>query len=406
VISLLKQEKKKGKDAAAASSSSLTGSSSRSNAFYFWIDSTSTVKGIVPSSSISSSNSPLGTSGTSSAISSSYSQTSGRCPIPSKSANSISGDNDNNGALCPAKVVKISGKKKVFWCYFDCNKQEVDAICEMIIRRDGKKEQDAGDKSGIESLIPGSSSGAGGIRKKTTTRKRDVSNSNNENSLLIPSLRASSSSPPEPTSTTTTTTTTPSPESVVPTSSSSPPPSPALASVTASATSSPPSPSSSSSPSDLTTAASPSQTGSSVPAAGAAFDCEIGWKLHDDKCYKSIQMDSNGQEAKNLCQFRDSAHLTSITSSGQQQAIRTLVSGAKEAFNRPLLIDGRYDRSSRTFRWSELNQPFGFTNWGAGQPDLSHEGDICVAIETDKKVHPLASWITISCNDTANLLCR
>lgn len=299
----------------------------KSHALYFWIDRTNTVKGIGFSSN------PLGTP-------------IAKCP-PAAATAAYNNDSSSISSFCPAKVVKASGRK-AFWCNFDCNKEFVNAICEIII----KKRDPASEHS----------------LSKTTTRKRDISTKGTLGAALpLTSTRrltpssssffSSSSSP----------------------SSSAPP----------SAVSFPPLP-----PSDLT---------ATTPVTITRLYCEVGWKLHDDKCYKSIQMDTNGNEARNLCQFRDSAHLASITSSPIQQAIQTLVTNAKEAFNRPLLIDGRYDRGSRVFRWSETSQLFRYTNWAPGQPDLDHE---CVAMETNKTSSHFAAWKTIDCNQDANLLCR
>lgn len=333
----------------------------KSNASFFWINRVN-ASGKGFTSSPSSFTNPLGAT------------TSSSCPRlpPSPDADNASPPS------CPAKVVKKSGK--VYWCYFDCYKEFVNAICEIDIIKSNNSTAAASinkKKEDEEEATNRAQDPIQDVRKTTTTRKRDISTK---------AAKITTSGSPFPLLSPSTTRRPLTSIQFLP--SSSDPPS----ATTSSASSF-----------DLTATPLDTQATAAEPAAIMLLDCDIGWKLFDDKCYKGIQMDTNGNEARNLCQFRDSAHLSSITSPGLQQAMQSLVSNAREAFNRPLLIDGRYDRRERTFRWSETNQPFRYTNWATGQPDLQHD---CVAIVTNRSSDSFAAWITIDCNQDANLLCR
>lgn len=286
----------------------------KSKALFYWIDGTNAGRGIGFSSN------PLGTSTA--------------CPTVTRTRTHA----------CPAKVVKHSKRtSKSFWCYFDCNKEFVNAICEVVIQKTGGQTD-----AGIETSMSSKSD----ISRRSTSRYEY---------------------------TTTTASTTASPRT-----------SAILSSLSTSSSAS-------------------SETGHSSThlmsdtSTESSSECEVGWRLFADKCYKFIQMDTNGEEAASLCLLHHSAQLAAITSHALQQVIETLVSGQEEPLNRPLLVDGRFDRGSRLFHWSALGQEFHFTNWAPGHPDTRFD---CVVMETDSRSGLFGYWRTMDCKQDANLLCR
>lgn len=298
----------------------------KSTASFFWIDGK---KAIAPQSS-SSSYSPMGTPGV-------------KCPAVPRST-----DGRTNPSSCPAKVVKHSkrARKKSFWCPFDCHKENVDAICEVIIDK-------RSETAGLESRTTAAADQA------SEQEVRDISRRSTSQFLPMTaspftSIRSSLSSS-------------------------------SFASVRTAGRSTLPS--------------LPSSSSSSLQHV----ECEVGWLLFTDKCYKFIQMDINGEDGSSLCLLHHSARLAAISSHALQQVIETLVSSHAEPVDRALLLGGRFDRDSRTFHWSTTGQAFRFTNWAPGHPDTRNE---CVAMVTDTRSSLFGSWITIDCKQEANLLCR
>ena len=132
------------------------------------------------------------------------------------------------------------------------------------------------------------------------------------------------------------------------------------------------------------------------------YDCDVGWKLKDKKCFKISPTLSSGDESSPTCRMQYSAQAASITSRDQQEMLEELMKEHLESIQKPLLLlNSRRVGSEQRFKW-ESGEAFNFANWAAEQPSNYKDGN-CLGVITNGV--EFGQWKVVSCETSGNVIC-
>ena len=132
------------------------------------------------------------------------------------------------------------------------------------------------------------------------------------------------------------------------------------------------------------------------------YECDVGWRLKDKKCFKISPTLSSGDESSPTCRMQYSAQAASITSRDQQEMLEELMKDHIESIQKPiLLLNSRRVGLGQRFKW-ESEEAFNFANWAAEQPSHYKDGN-CLGVITNGV--EFGQWKVVSCETLSNVLC-
>lgn len=135
--------------------------------------------------------------------------------------------------------------------------------------------------------------------------------------------------------------------------------------------------------------------------------CDIGWDIHDNKCYHlSSVMATGHEEAIGSCFMSNSAKPVSVTSPDLQRVLEILIyqkdhglSAEPGKLRRLVLLGGKAEFNSKKFSWDD-GSPFQFSNWAPGEPTFAGN---CIAMDSDPDRR--GKWKTVPCNQSFRVVC-
>jgi Tfp pilus assembly major pilin PilA len=136
--------------------------------------------------------------------------------------------------------------------------------------------------------------------------------------------------------------------------------------------------------------------------SNTSYNCEVGWRLQDRKCYKILPSMSSGEEASSACLLLYAAQAAIITSRAQSDMLVAMINANRESIqSNVIILNGKRIGLGERFSWSN-NEVFDFKNWAAGEPQNYKNGDCVGAITMSSTI---GQWKTVSCMLPANVLC-
>ena len=133
-----------------------------------------------------------------------------------------------------------------------------------------------------------------------------------------------------------------------------------------------------------------------------SYDCEVGWRQQDKKCYKIAVSVSTGDEASNTCLMLYSAQAATITSRGQSEMLVAMINQHRDSLQQNVIaLNGKRVGIGERFSWS-TSENFDFKNWAAAEPS-NYKNGFCFGATTLSSA--IGQWKVIPCDAPVNVLC-
>ena len=152
------------------------------------------------------------------------------------------------------------------------------------------------------------------------------------------------------------------------------------------------------------------------------FECNIGWTLWEQNCYKFVEQNESWHSALHFCQTFHNASLASVSSEAEQIFLQTFLFSINEA-NEAVWLGGvranptvlpnreKNDQNLETttngyysdFLWID-QRPFSYKNYAPHEPDNRGDNENCLAMNNLDDY--LGQWLDAPCNTQFKVACK
>jgi len=138
-------------------------------------------------------------------------------------------------------------------------------------------------------------------------------------------------------------------------------------------------------------------------------ECESGWKLFDNMCYKFYPEGVPLSEADKKCGY-EGADVITIQSRAENTFMKRILDEAREAGafegTDVVWLGGRRASLAKPYYWSTGRRVAAFTSWADGEPRNTALAALCIRAHRNDQSWQLYEWRSGGCNSHIPYVCE